>query len=167
MRNILLFMAGICIYLLALGAQAQTNSTSEAQSQNLEQPAPAADKSTSKKGEGNVTLVFQRESGMVVYDAKVFVDGEQYCALASSEECTVMTSAGKHLLKLDARMSTGEYSRSFEFEAHKTYKFAISRRISHDIGALFGVLGSMVDKSINQDEAGSDNGTFTMELAKD
>ena len=167
MRNILLFIVGMCIYPLTAGAQAQTNSTSERQSQNSEQPAPTEDNLTAKKGVGNVTLVFQRESGMVVYDAKVFIDGAQYCALASSEECTVMTSAGKHLLKLDARMSTGKYSRSFEFEAHKTYKFAIFRRISHDIGALFGVLGSMVDKSINQDETGSDNGTFTMELIKD
>ncbi|QWD87674.1 hypothetical protein AOC06_03665 [Polynucleobacter paludilacus] len=122
------------------------------------------EKETQAKGSGNVTLVFQRESSIVLKDAKIFVDGTQYCALGSGDECTVKTSAGRHILKVDASMTTGEFSKPFTFEDSKTYTFIITRKMSYTVGAVFGMLGTIVNKAANQDENGSDDGTFTMEL---
>jgi len=119
------------------------------------------------KSSGNVTLVFQRESSIVLKDAKVFIDGIQYCALGSSEECTVKTSAGKHVLKVDASMTTGEFSKPFNFDDSKTYTFIISRKMSYTVGAVFGILGTIANKAANQDDNETDDGTFTMELKKD
>jgi hypothetical protein len=118
---------------------------------------------------GKATVFFKRESSLlgIANDAKVFIDGNQVCAVASGNDCKVAVEPGKRVVKIDAALSTGEFSRAFEFKPEQTYTFAVSARSGSVLGAFGGLFGMIADNAINQDETGKDNGVFTAKLVAD
>ena len=115
-------------------------------------------------------MFFKRESsflGGLGSDAKIFIDGNQVCALGNGKECNVEVDAGRRLVKIDAALSVGEFSRAFEFKPGQSRTLAVSERTAQSLASFGGVLGLVVDNKINQDEAGKDNGAFTARLLEE
>lgn len=116
------------------------------------------------------TVFFKRESAFLgaANDAKVFIDGKQVCAIASGKECKVDVEPGKRIVKIDAALSAGEFSRAFELKPEKTYSFAVSVRSAGVLaGGLGGLFGMIADNNINQSATGKDNGVFTAKLIEE
>lgn len=118
------------------------------------------------------TLIFKRESSVLgavtVNDAKVFIAEKQVCALANGKECTVEVEAGKLIVKIDAALSTGEFSKAFDFRPGKAYSFSVSVRTGASLASGFGgLLGMFIDNKVNQDGTGKDNGIFTAKLLEE
>jgi len=126
---------------------------------SLPVPSPAKAKARFKRG---TSLL-----GGLGSDAKVFIPGQQVCALGNGAECAVEFEAGKHVVKLDAALSTGKFSRAFEFRPGKTYTFSVSERTAGSLASFFGVVGMVADNKVNQDERGKDNGAFTASLVEE
>ena len=137
-----------------------------------EEPAKALAKPTEASSAAAVvapskaTLLFKRESSVIgiANDAKVFIDGKQVCAVPNGKDCKVDAETGKHLVKIDAALSAGEFSKTFEFKPGKTYTFAVSARTGSVLSGFGGLFGMIADNAINKDEAGKDNGVFTAKL---
>lgn len=114
--------------------------------------------------------MFKRESsllGGLGSDAKIFIDGNQVCALGNGKECSIELDSGKHIVKIDAAYSTGEYSKTFDLKPGNTYTFSVSERTAGSLASFAGVLGMVADNKINQDEGGKDNGSFTAKVIEE
>ena len=121
---------------------------------------------------GDVTLTFNRESKMlgITKNAQVYVDNIKVCVIYNGKSCTINTSSGVHILKVDATASgaLGVFSKSYQFDSGKTYRFVISpndaEMVADSISNPIVFITGPTYYVLNKTSTTSNNGDFTMKL---
>jgi hypothetical protein len=121
---------------------------------------------------GDVTLIFNRESKMlgITKNAQVYVDNIKVCVIYNGKSCTINTSSGVHILKVDATSSgaPGVFSKSYQFDSGKTYRFVISpndaEMVADSSSNPIAFITEPTYYVLNKTSTTSDNGEFTMKL---
>ena len=119
---------------------------------------------------GDVTLIFNRESKMlgITKNAQVYVDNIKVCVIYNGKSCTINTSPGAHVLKVDATFSgsLGVFSQSYKFDSGKTYRFVISpndaEMVAGSTSNPMALITAPTYYVLNKTSTTSDNGDFTM-----
>jgi hypothetical protein len=122
---------------------------------------------------GDVTLIFNRESKMlgITKNAQVYVDNIKVCVIYNGKSCTINTSSGAHVLKVDATASgsLGTFSQSYQFDSGKTYRFVISpndaEMVADSSSNPIALITAPTYYVLNKTSTTSDNGDFTMKPA--
>ena len=108
-------------------------------------------------------IVFTRDKSMMYFgiDARVRVNGQQVAKLSRGETITVPIAEGEVNIDVDNSWNPGSFGVSVVVEKGKIYYFDISPRSESFLpGAVFGLLGGIVDSEIN-----SQSGVFQLKLA--
>jgi hypothetical protein len=119
---------------------------------------------------GDVTLTFNRESKMlgITKNAQVYVGNVKVCVIYNGKSCTINTSPGMHVLKVDATFSGsfGTFSQSYQFDSGKAYRFVISpndaEMVADSTSNPIALITAPTYYEFNKTSATSDNGDFTM-----
>lgn len=111
-----------------------------------------------------VTLKFVREDSIFsgISDAIVYLNEEKIGVLSNAGSFEVKVNPGVSVLKIDTKLSPGEFKKKIEFEDEAVYKLTVGPRKAMSGFALFGAIGLLVDNKKNKDEESSDNGNFRL-----